>query len=367
MRRIQTPCSHDPARTIRHNRRDEVRAACGPASCGVSCRGVSGNALEADLWLDHVHKVYPDSAEHIIRWLAHRVQRPAEKINHALVLGGSQGIGKDTLLEPAKYAVGPWNVVRDLADRAARPLQRLSQVGDPARERGARPRRVQPLRPVRAPQGLHGGAAGRAARRREAPARIHHPELLRRGHHLEPPGRAVPAGRRSAPLRRLERAHQGRASSTATGAASGAGTTPAGSTTSPPIWASSTSRASTRRRRRRRPPAFWQIVSTGSAPEDAELADLLDKLGNPDAVTLAQLRGKADASFDDWLADRRNRRAIPHRMNSCGYVPVRNPEHRRRAVADQGACARPSTPGPHCPTKSAFGQPSNSRSRRPRQ
>ena len=62
------------------------------------------------MWVDHVHKVYPDSAEHIIRWLAHRVQRPAEKINHALVLGGSQGIGKDTLLEPAKYAVGPWNV-----------------------------------------------------------------------------------------------------------------------------------------------------------------------------------------------------------------------------------------------------------------
>ena len=62
------------------------------------------------MWIDHVHKVYPDNAEHIIRWLAHRVQRPAEKINHALVLGGTQGIGKDTLLEPAKYAVGPWNV-----------------------------------------------------------------------------------------------------------------------------------------------------------------------------------------------------------------------------------------------------------------
>ena len=40
---------------------------------------------------------------------AHRVQRPQEKINHALVLGGAQGIGKDTLLEPVKYAVGSWN------------------------------------------------------------------------------------------------------------------------------------------------------------------------------------------------------------------------------------------------------------------
>src|SRR5262245_64493882 len=33
------------------------------------------------LWLDHVHGVFGDDAEHIIKWLAHRVQRPHEKIN----------------------------------------------------------------------------------------------------------------------------------------------------------------------------------------------------------------------------------------------------------------------------------------------
>jgi len=43
----------------------------------------SGNAAEADPWLEHVHRVYPNDAEHIIACLAHRVQRPAEKINHA--------------------------------------------------------------------------------------------------------------------------------------------------------------------------------------------------------------------------------------------------------------------------------------------
>jgi hypothetical protein len=64
-----------------------------------------GNAAEADRWLDHVHRVFTDDAGHIVRWLAHRVQRPADKINHALVLGGAQGIGKDTLLQPAKAAV----------------------------------------------------------------------------------------------------------------------------------------------------------------------------------------------------------------------------------------------------------------------
>ena len=37
------------------------------------------------------------------------MQRPGEKINHALVLGGKQGIGKDSLLEPVKEAVGRWN------------------------------------------------------------------------------------------------------------------------------------------------------------------------------------------------------------------------------------------------------------------
>ena len=36
-------------------------------------------------------------------------------------------------------------------------------------------------------------------------------------------------------------------------------------------------------------PAFWAIVDANRAPEDAELADVLDELGNPDAVTLAML------------------------------------------------------------------------------
>ena len=60
-------------------------------------------------WLDHVRAIYPDEFDHIVGWCAHRVQRPQEKINHALVLGGQQGIGKDTILEPVKSAVGPWN------------------------------------------------------------------------------------------------------------------------------------------------------------------------------------------------------------------------------------------------------------------
>ena len=67
---------------------------------------VPGNV---DLWLDHIRRLYGDGTNHIVTCLAHRVQRPYEKINHALVLGGAQGIGKDTILEPLKRAVGPWN------------------------------------------------------------------------------------------------------------------------------------------------------------------------------------------------------------------------------------------------------------------
>ena len=56
-------------------------------------------------------QVYPDDADHLIPWLASRAAA-RQKINHALVLGGLQGIGKDTMLEPVKHAVGPWNSPR---------------------------------------------------------------------------------------------------------------------------------------------------------------------------------------------------------------------------------------------------------------
>ncbi len=71
-----------------------------------------GDPAQAARWTDHIQRLFPEDAVHIIRWLAHRVQRPGEKINHALVLGsGGHGIGKDSALDPVKHAVGPWNFV----------------------------------------------------------------------------------------------------------------------------------------------------------------------------------------------------------------------------------------------------------------
>jgi hypothetical protein len=71
-------------------------------------------------------------------------------------------------------------------------------------------------------------------------------------------------------------------------------------------------------------PAFWAIVDANRAPEDAELADVLDDLSRPDAATLTTLLQQANGDVHDWLADRKNRHVIPHRPERCGYVPVRN-------------------------------------------
>ena len=80
-------------------------------------------------------------------------------------------------------------------------------------------------------------------------------------------------------------------------------------------------------------PAFWEIVSANSAPEDAELADAIDalskrdergKLVPPEALTIKQIVAVASGAFAEWLS--RSRRAIPHRLERCGYVSVKNPE-----------------------------------------
>src|SRR5262245_45854012 len=56
----------------------------------------------------------------------------------------------------------------------------------------------------------------------------------------------------------------------------------------------------------------------------ARLADVLDEMGRPHAVTLTDVKANAAGGFLDWLQEHKNRRAIPHRMESAGYVPVRN-------------------------------------------
>jgi hypothetical protein len=47
-----------------------------------------GDPAKAGRWVELVKKVFPNEYERIIMFFAHRVQRPGEKINHALLLIG---------------------------------------------------------------------------------------------------------------------------------------------------------------------------------------------------------------------------------------------------------------------------------------
>src|SRR5262245_30927837 len=56
------------------------------------------------------------------------------------------------------------------------------------------------------------------------------------------------------------------------------------------------------------------------------MADALDTLERPDVVTIHQVRQVSDASFTEWLTERKNARQASHRLDTCGYQPLRNPD-----------------------------------------
>jgi hypothetical protein len=71
--------------------------------------------------------------------------------------------------------------------------------------------------------------------------------------------------------------------------------------------------------------AFWDIVLANAAPEDAELADVLDVLQRPDVVTRSLLISAAKGALQEWLTDRRHHRTLSHRIEKCRYVAINNP------------------------------------------
>src|SRR5262249_37949133 len=62
--------------------------------------------------------------------------------------------------------------------------------------------------------------------------------------------------------------------------------------------------------------AFWEIVDAHRAAEESELADVLDALNNPQVTTIAKIIEQVgvDNELSRWLKERKNRRAIIHRM-----------------------------------------------------
>lgn len=283
-----------------------------------------GDPTLAGKWLDHIQLLYPEGAPHIIRWLAHRVQRPGQKINHALVLGGLQGIGKDTILEPVKHGVGPWNCsevapghllgrfnsfvksvilriseARDLGD-----VDRYSFY-DHMKAYTASPPDVLRCDEKNIREYSVMNVCGVIITTNHKTDGIYLPADDRRHfvawseltkddfsasywHDLWGWYESGGTGHVAAYLAELDLS----------------GFNPKAP---PPKTA-----------------AFWDIVDANRAPEDAEIADALDSLGHPDATTLSEIARKADHAFADWLSDRRNSRKVPHRLEAAGYVRVRN-------------------------------------------
>jgi hypothetical protein len=286
-----------------------------------------GKADEAGPWREHVARVYPNDADHIIRWLAHRVQHPGEKLNHALVLGGKHGVGKDTILEPVKYAVGPWNchevspgaMLGRFNGFVKSVMLRVSEARDLGDiDRFAFYDHTKSI--IAAPPDV---IRVDEKHMREYPVPNVCGVVITTNHKSD--GLYLPADdrRHFVAWSDLEKGDfeagywnhlwqwygDGGIGHVATYLASLdlAGFDPK----APPS----------------KTEAFWHIVNTARAPEESELADILDCLRWPAAVTLGELITKArDNHYDiaDWLQDRRNRRQIPHRLETAGYEPVRN-------------------------------------------
>ena len=294
-----------------------------------------GDPLKAGPWLDHVQRVYPEPSEfiHIICWLAHRVQRPAEKVNHALVLGGEQGVGKDTILEPVKRAIGPWNgqeesprtiIERPFNGYLKAVILRISETRDLGEaERHtfyehmkaytAAPPDVLRINEKHLREYYIPNVVGVVYTTNHKTDGIHLPEDDRR-HFVawSPRTRSEFSETYFIDLYRWFDAGGDRHVAAYLAGFDLSGFNPK----APPPQTQ----------------AFWDIVNASRVPENAELADLLDRLGQPEAVTIAELikitldDDGHPTGFGEWLDDRRNRRKIPHRMEDCGYIAVRNPD-----------------------------------------
>ncbi len=286
-------------------------------------------------WLNHLRKLYGEDAEHLIKWFAQRVQHPEIKINHALVLGGAPQIGKDTLLEPVIRAVGQWNCAeispKQIGGRFNGYLKavilRISEVRDlgdvdrfafyeATKTMSAAPPATSRIDEKFKPEYMIPNIVGL----------IHTTNHKTDGMYLAGDDRrhfvAWSECQQSEQRRDFE---DGYFSSLWSWYEQGGfeivahylrtldltGFDPK----APP----------------RKTEAFWAIVNAHHAPENAELADVIDRLSEAPAVTLNMLVNTLsiydpqENSFREWLMDRRNRKRIPHRMDEVGFVPQRNP------------------------------------------
>lgn len=290
---------------------------------------LAGDPDEAGRWVDHVRYVYPEDAEHIFDFLAHRVQWPGEKVNHALVLGGAGGIGKDTALEPLKRAVGHWNFkevspdevmgrfngfvksvvlrvseARDLGDH------NRFEFYDHMKRYVAAPPDVLPVDEKNLKVHYVLNVCGVIVTTNYAEDGMYLPPDDRR-HYVAWSERKMEDERFAGDYWKDLWDWYGGGGIGHVAAWLRERDLSTFDPKAPPV--------KTR--------AFWRIANANRSSEEGELADALDRLGNPDAVIVDQVREQADTGFKEWLDDRKNSKAVARRFASCGYVAVPNPDN----------------------------------------
>lgn len=286
----------------------------------------SGDPKKAERWVELLRTVYPDDAEHVTAWLAHRVQRPQEKVNHALVLGGSPGVGKDTILYPARHAVGRWNcsdvspavMMGRFNGFVKAVIMRVSEardLGETTRYQFYEHMKVYTASP---PETLRvdekhvseycvPNLCGVVMTTNHRTTGIYLPADDRRHYvawsplengYFDPEfftdlyawfDRDGGCDHVAAYLMEYDLAEF--------------------DPKAPPP----------------KTQAFDDIVAANTAPEDLEFADLLETMENPDAVAISELKERSRGELAVWLSNMKNARLIPHRMAAVGYVQVRNP------------------------------------------
>jgi hypothetical protein len=285
-----------------------------------------GDASKAAPWIKHVCKVYPEDAGHIIKWFAQRVQHPEDKINHALLLGGEQGVGKDTMVEPVKAAVGRWNFTevapKQMVGRFNGFLKSVILRINEVRDLGSDIDRFQFYDHMKA----YTASPPDVLRVDEKNLREHNIVnccgiIMTTNHKTD--GIYLPAGDRRHYVAWTDLTEKDfeegywpnlwhwyeKEGGYNHVAAYLAGIDLSGfDAKAPPL----------------KTHAFWSIVDASRVPEDAELADVLDILEEPNAITIKMIADRAPDSFAYWLRDRKNSRNIPHRFDECGYIAVRN-------------------------------------------
>jgi hypothetical protein len=110
---------------------------------------LQGNSEGAGFWLELGEFLYGEDFYHLLQCFAFKIQHPEEKINHAIVTGSfDQGIGKDSLLAPLEVGVGVQNFENVTAGLAVewtnrgftapilrRVITRISEVHDLGQQR----------------------------------------------------------------------------------------------------------------------------------------------------------------------------------------------------------------------------------------